>query len=930
MKLIIFLTILFSITTSFGQTSLRQDPPGINWRSVENDHFKVVFPDYAKKEGNYILNLLNYYKPIVDKSYEQTSKKLTVVLRTGLSQPNGFVTLAPRRSEWFLSRVSSPLIGSLEWLQALAVHEYRHVAQLDFLNRSNNKLAYILGGEALLGTVISITMPTWFLEGDATWTETVYTNAGRGRSPRFSKRLRALLVSDQDFSLDQIIAGDFTNPLPGIYRFGYFLITKGINDYGEKFWRDVVARASDKPLNPYALYNAFREITGRSFESFYLEMMDDLKKKWKKDTKLSHDQSDYQQYAYPIQDGEKLYFLKRDLNHFWRLFAKTENKPAQLIREFDVDPELSRVDLRDNHFLYTQILPDRRYSFKSYSDLFIYDIGKRKLKRLSKKKRFYQPQFNRAGDKFLAIEFTKKNQWNINLYTRDGKKYKTLRANERHQFVEAVWANDNEIYAISLAPDGQKRIIHINLGQEKYKITTLSNPTRNNLYSLHFHKDSLYFEADDKGKVNILSLNLKTTTLSRCTQTQITAQHPHVVNSKLFHITETANGSRVKSIDLDCNLIEKDFIQLSEKYLGAGPSDTYHKSKPVKIKDFKKLISTKQKDSSYNEYKSSLRPHSWGIGVGRGTQVFATTTNILNSLNLTGSLGRDPSEETTSGGINLTYSKFYPIFNLSANINERANQVSEDERISWNEAAYRASITLPYLFRNHLYNGSYLLTAFGEHISVGDSEGATENIIDNENLTGSGFSLSFSYRKAILNRELAPRYGFDLTYFYEDITATNNDTFNSYFSSIDSNLFLPGLSDLHSIHLSYSAEFRPENRFAYRVQDQNINVLSYNFSRGYTYEFTPRFEKLTFEYDMPLAYPNIDLWNLAFFRRITGRVFFDSTLVDFEQSPRTLNSSGIELEFNTFLLRKLPINIGTRFIRRLSDNQQQTEIYFTL
>ncbi len=308
---------------------------------------------------------------------------------------------------------------------------------------------------------------------------------------------------------------------------------------------------------------------------------------------------------------------------------------------------------------------------------------------------------------------------------------------------------------------------------------------------------------------------------------------------------------------------------------------------------------------------------------------------MLNSLNITGLIGTDPSERTNTGALDLTYSKFYPVLNLSARLSERTSTTSNSNKsLSWEESAYRASVTLPYLFRKGFYNGSYSLTGFGEHIVIGDSNGARINLLDNENLTGSGFSARLSYQKATLNRELAPKYGLDLTYFYEDIKATNNDELDSYFSSVDSNIYLPGLNALHSFHINFSAEFRPRDELSYRVQDQNIDVLSYNFSRGYRYEFTPRFDKISFEYDMPLAYPNFDLWNYAFFKRITSRVFFDSTLVDFEQSARTLNSTGLELEFNTFLVRKLPVNIGIRLIHRLSgprrEDLNQAELYFTL
>lgn len=931
-----FMTKLFSIlivllSTAYAQIDIAQDRPNISWKKIENRDFRIVFPDYAEGSANYVLNLLNYYKPIVDQTYKQHSRKLTVVIRANVAEPNGFVTLAPRRSEWFLTRSSTPLIGSLEWLQALAIHEYRHVTQFDYFNRSNNRLGWFIGGEETLGTLLAISVPSWFFEGDAVWAETKYSDAGRGRSPRFSSRMKALLLTDQIPSLDQILAGDFTKPLPNIYVFGYFLVAKGVNDYGEDFWKQVAARTSDASFNPYAIYHAFKEITGKGFETFYNEMIEDLRLRWGKDYTLPKSNKEYTAYAYPIEDGNNLYYLKKDVKNFWRLFKKDSNSQKEIeIAELATTPDLHRVDISKGKMLYIQNLPHKRYAYESYSDLFELDLNTGEQRRLTENKKVTHPKYSINGKQYLVIERTLDNQWNINLYNSSDTNYKTFKGAPGTQYIEAVWGDKDDIFAIALDELGKKRIVRIDYYLNKNEVIDLTYPTRNNLYSLSFSDDRLYFEADDKGVVNIFSLNTKTLSTGRCSNEPVEASHPFAINDRLFYVSTNGHGSTVEEKDLNCEPISDKYIEKPKSYLGDGASDNYLKSTPVELADFKIFEKEDFTASSYSEYKSSLIPHSWSVLGGRGLQVSARSTNILNSLDVFGAVGRDPEEEANYGALTASYRKYYPILNVGLRLSERQNIVDEDsdeDPIRWTENAYSAGISLPYIVQKNLYQGYHLLSGFGEYITIGDSQGEVEDNLDNENFLGKGLIYQFSFKKSQLQTHLAPRWGMDATLFYEDVDATNVETLDSYLGTADFNFYLPGFGSLHSIHLGASGEYRPESELKYKVQDKYFPIIGYNFSRGYAYEYTPRFHKLEFEYELPLFYPNFDLLHFAFFKRISGRYFFDHTQVVLDENEIALNSTGIELEFDTFVFRKFPLTLGVRFAEKLRDNEQIAEIF---
>ena len=62
-------------------------------------------------------------------------------------------------------------LGSGEWFENLAVHEYRHIVQYDVLNHGFTKLASFIFG-AYGRSTLSYSVPQWFYEGDAVFAET--------------------------------------------------------------------------------------------------------------------------------------------------------------------------------------------------------------------------------------------------------------------------------------------------------------------------------------------------------------------------------------------------------------------------------------------------------------------------------------------------------------------------------------------------------------------------------------------------------------------------------------------------------------------------------------------------------------------------------------------------------------------------------------
>lgn len=915
-------------TTSYAQVNLSQSSPVLNWKEIEDKNFKIVFPDYITPKAQYILNILNYYHSLVSETYDIPTKKITIVLRPELALPNGFVTLAPRRSEWFTNSAITPLVGSLEWFQSLAIHEYRHVVQMDFLNRSNIKSAYYLFGDSLTSVFMNIVMPNWYFEGDAVWTETALSDAGRGRSPRFSARLHALLASGDIPSYDEFLAGAYDRPIPNLYVYGYFLITNGYNKFGPKIWKEVAAIASDSPLNPFAFYNAFLEVTATDFEQFYRQTMQELSKDWhKKLIEKNEKKQIYTTYAYPLENKKSLVYLKKTLDSFWTLFERKNEKEVE-VAELNISPDFSKPDSSSKNFIYTQIQSDSRYNYKSYSDLFMINLEKKTHKRLTYNKRIYHPKFNLVANKIAAIEYTNKNKWVLNTYDLTGKKLNTFISKPDFQFAEVAWKDENTFYTFTLDEQGKKRISEYNTTTKRF--TPLSIPTRNNLYNLNFYEGSLYFEADDLGVNNIIKFDPIEKQLSRCTSESIGAYNPSIFNGRLTYVKETASGKKIAQKSIGCEALTQN-IFISKNYLSAGPKDSYTRTDPI-VTQASFIPKSKQAlISEYRESENALTPHSWDYILGRGSQLSAQATNYLNTLNIFAYIGSSSEDQLPFTGVSLSYSKYHPIFTMNLSYSKEEEEINmNQQKTRWDEYRTSVGITLPYTQTENLYTlSSALITDFGT-VSVGTNDSPFSDEISNDQIIKKEVGLNISYLKQLRFRETNPSLGFVYSTRYKDFRIKNPDDYQSYLVNNDMTLYLPGMLSNDSFFINSNLEVRSKQKNQFNIHNNYFSALGYTFSRGFDYEYTPRFHKTSLNYTATLAYPNSGLADWIFVKKMNMNIFLDHTYSEFTYGARTLVSNGLEFFYESLALRKFPVKLGMRFTKKSKDQNINTAFFITL
>ena len=81
----------------------QQNPSEMKWKHLTTEHFDVIFPVELEKEAQRVGHLLETAYPFVTRSLETKPPRIPLILQNQSLESNGFVTLAPRRSEWYVT-----------------------------------------------------------------------------------------------------------------------------------------------------------------------------------------------------------------------------------------------------------------------------------------------------------------------------------------------------------------------------------------------------------------------------------------------------------------------------------------------------------------------------------------------------------------------------------------------------------------------------------------------------------------------------------------------------------------------------------------------------------------------------------------------------------------------------------------------------------
>ncbi len=907
----------------------QQNPTEISWSKINTAHFEIIFPTVVEGKAQKVAQLLETAYPFVSRSLEVLPPKISIVLQNQSTISNGFVTLAPRRSELFLTPSVDPELTNTEWLKTLAIHEFRHIVQFEKSRQSVNKVFEVFLGEIGQALGIGLTMPPWLLEGDAVGLETALTPGGRGRLPLFERDLRTLLLSGKKFNYDKAHLGSFEDYVPNHYVYGYFYTTFLRNKYGDLFLSHLIDRATKRSFNPLSFYNSYRFHTGQNFDEFYVETTRELIKLWQEkldklqlspfEVKSLSAKEDWVNYLFPqiSSDGDIL-ALKKGLSYIPQFVLVKDGKEKTLFYPGMLNQEYP-YKLRNDRFAFIEWELDPRWGVKDFSKIKVFDLKKNKFISEISQTKARLAVLNQTGELLAYIDWSKQQNQKIIVKKIDGTAVLEIDYPTERVITSLDWQNDQEIIMVVKDDHDQKTIVRFHLLNKSEDILTPASLT--NYGAIAVEAGKILVESPKSGIDNIYELTPEG--LKQITSSKFGAYASTMTKNKLFYNNYSVSGMEIVSRDDEWTHPDPSndsFIPFYEKFSDFEGREKFEN-------ELKENVSFPVE--KYSQIKNTINLHSWFLlapPLSTEVTLMGMSRDILNKFTLAFGANYNLNEKVADAFMSAAWSHYYPVIDLRAAFGSRHqvleinNQELDDY---WQESTLETGLQLPWKKIKGRFLHQFQFRSFAKIIQVTGKNETSTNELTHGEIFSPGLEIQFSSLSRMAQRDLNPEWGFKFLAHSEEGHDISGDQTSGSLLSLETKYYIPGLLKHHSFN--HQVAYEHQNSRDYEYKSLILNP------RGTDSIFLDEFRKYSANYLMPLFYPEWQVSRYAYLKRLSLNLFFDEAYGRYQSSDNYRASTGWELLFDTHFFRIfIPFTLGVRGSYLLSGHKQdQYEVFVT-
>ncbi len=926
---ILITSLINPLSTKAQLANFGQNPPGLKWWFLDTEYFTVIYPTGMEREAQRMANTLEHIYPAIQKSLPGSSRKTAIILQNQGVISNGFVTLAPRHSEFFTTPPQD--FEPADWLNLLAVHEIRHVVQID---KTIDRFKIPLFEEGQFG-VFGLTFPIWFIEGDATVIETALTNTGRGRQATWEKEFRANLLSGNRFSYSKNYFGSLKDNVPDFYRLGYYMSTHIRLNHGDSVYNELFERSLKRFPLPYSFSRSLKQLTGKTTAKYYQEVLDDLEERWslqsiktkpEKYSTLNSTVKMETNYTLPHRyDDEHVLALKSGLGttpRITKINIQSKKEETVLRLGFQTDDYFDYVD---DLIVWSELRFDPRYSYRTYSVINTYDLKTKKKKQLTNKSRLFSPVLSPDKSKIAAVEISHANEYNIVILdAQTGKQIQKLENEQNVFFQYPIFNEDGSKLASTFSTTKGRSVVVYDLQSGASEII-LPN-TFKNIGVTDFNGDEILLTSDENGIDNIYLYHFKNQNLKRISNSEYGAVNAQFDGGKTILFNQIGVlGAEIANAELLDNdfPVEDYFIHYTAPLIEREAGESVFENIPQETFIPKK----------YSEFKNLFNFHSitpFAEDLGNNDILYSLELKSDNLLNTANTRIQSSYNTQTRGfeyGASFTYKKYYPQFSVGylnrkrlglAQGIQNGNTVFVPFSFRQNEIDLAASIPLSFSTGNNSYSviaqASTLYTS-RYNVSIPLQNFRTEVKFPIK------YSLGFARASRRSARDLASPWSQIIRFSYESLPF--EPSLSGKVLTFRTSFTFPGFAKHHAIIAGFNYQD------ASGVYTNVIDIPEVNGS-----EFITRNQKihntLLTRYRFPIAYPDWELSTLAYIKRIKGGFFADFENLKYANGG--LLTYGAELSLDANLLRfYLPtFDLGTRLIFFNDTKKTSPKIELTL
>ncbi|MEI6865446.1 hypothetical protein [Flavicella sp.] len=909
--------------------TLGKHASNIKWKSIETENVKIIFSEGTNLKAQRIADVIEYIHNNKTVSVGNKSKKIDIILQNQQTISNGFVTLSPYRSEFFaIGPQDQSSLGTPDWLDLLSMHEYRHALQYANANRGLTKFFYTIAGQDGWAGSLGLSIPSWYLEGDAVLIETLLSENGRGRNPYFFKEQRALFLNNEIYSYHKAQNGSYKDLVPNIYPLGFMINNHIRNNYGIETGRKILADAGRYKSIIYPFSSAMKKYTGQTTTKMYEKSALEQQSIWAKENKtLKRTESTLittektktvTHYTFPqyLNDGS-IIAIKRSYQET-PYIVSLKNGEEKKLTSIGIAAE-EFISAVNDQITWTEHQKDLRHANKNYSTIVIYNTKTKSKKHITTKTRYFSPSFSYNGQKIIAVNYHENISYTIDvLNVKTGTIIESL-PNPNNDFLSnPKWTKNNGAIIYLVKRNSKLAFFKYNFIDKSTK--QISDWTCNTIGQFSVSDTNIYFTASFNGIDNIYSIDLNgNKNLKQISSVSVGAYFPSISKNeeKIIYSEFTSKGYKLHEQLVDKNTPFYSIPKLENL--------NYFNIKTTAI-EHAILDSIPANNYIISDYKGFLRGtklHSWGIT----TSTTSTSTlgvnvqiqNILNDFNATVSVLHNLNENTNNLYADINYGKGLLNWNLKMATLNRNSYATIDQTLgvsTFSEVYYGAGFSIPLSQYKGNYSRSFNFeTNYIQHVTS-NYEFFKKLPSYNLNFGAIESSITLSNIRRTAYQNVAPRFGQYLKLNY----SKSIDGSTAVKIVINSIFYFPGIFKNHSINIvaNWQKELLTNT---YQYSD------NFSYARGYSTYINDQVAKLSLNYELPVLYPDFGIWGLTYFKRIRLNVFYDASILNTyfyisgTEENKTLkitptdmnqNSFGGELIFDNIFFNVAPISIGLR------------------
>lgn len=886
-----------------------QYPPSVKWRQIQTENFQLIYPSAFEDEAQQLASKLMSLRERVSASLGKEPRKISIILQNQTVESNGNVQLAPRRSEFY---TTPPQQGDFQnWLDNLAIHEFRHVVQFDKLTGYLRAPFF----EQLALAIYGVTLPAWFFEGDAVMTETQLSNAGRGRLPSWEMPFRTNLLSGKKYSYQKDYLGSFKDVTPGFYELGYFMTAALQDDYGPGILDSLMTRMARLPIRPYNFTGSLHKFTGYGTRKWHEKVTGNLLGKWQEQLQ-KNDPVDY-----PVlprkQAGKPANWLLPQ--------ALPDGRIITLYRGVQEVPKIVIIDTAgkctdvvktgrqtEPHFAYAagkivwdEVRRHSRYGKRTYSVINLYNLHKKTYRQLTRKSRYFSPTLHPDGSQVAVVHIDESNKVGLVLLdAATGTPLASYAAPENIMLQTPAFDHTGTKVVATGISDKGAAIVELNVktGRFRYLLNWQAQQIERPVYAgnrivfkAHFNDIDNLYALDEQG------------TIHQLTNARFGAFNPSIdiAGHQLWFNNYQVNGhqiSRLKMSDLPIRHFKTPL------------------SRESNLRNNDMSEAEIWPSTAYNGVKNLVNFHSLSIDNGNfdnisaiKPSIFWLSDDLLNTTQIRLGYQYDSDIRSSAYSASVVYQRFFPRFSLAYSnrgqlVAARVNNEDQVDTVSirWRENTATLQMDIPLVFYrlNHVFTtGVSAATSYTNRYGLSEPQ-LQEQFIDNIRFP-MNYQAYFNHNVRQSALDLAPRWGQNLNINYRHFPFDGHLSGEHF--SLRTAFYFPGLWTNHSLLARFNYQRRSGT---YQLVDGIPLVSGYDRLQPVPVDNT-----LLFSYRFPLAYPDWAIGPLAYIKRFKGGLFadFQNVRTDVSFRPRTF---GMELRADMNLLRfYLPdFDIGIKLI----------------